>query len=411
MITFVAPLWVGLIIGFIIGAAAEAWGIGNPETLIRLAKWEDRLFVDCILLGVAVSTPVMYALYAAGVGFHWSPKPLYLIGVGLGGFLFGIGLAIAGYFPGSTWMALGEGRRDAIYAILGGLVGAAAWTALFQTSVGQWLVNTLNFGSLVIGAFHPAGKEYLVTWDGLTPVDLFLISLVYAAVFFVIAYYLPRYKGGVHSCLRGTIKGGKLPETEIARRLDTARYLTYGGLPYGDNSIAKKLNEYWAVESNVTRWYMVSVGAIVGLTVVAEMFMHQIFGESTTYSWMAGWLFLPDFKYSQIVFKGIGWEPFSDIGTLLGSFFAAVFLTRRFTAFRKVIPPSWEKRFGDNEAIRALGSFGGTALMMFGARMAGGCASGHILSGALQMSLSGLEFGVMVMIGMIITAKVVYGGE
>ena len=68
MITFVAPLWVGLIIGFIIGAAAEAWGIGNPETLIRLAKWEDRLFVDCILLGVAVSTPVMYALYVAGVG-------------------------------------------------------------------------------------------------------------------------------------------------------------------------------------------------------------------------------------------------------------------------------------------------------------------------------------------------------
>ncbi|MBB5254556.1 YeeE/YedE thiosulfate transporter family protein [Sulfurisphaera ohwakuensis] len=409
MITYVAPLWVGIIVGFIIGAAAEAWGIGNPETLIRLAKWEDRLFVDCILLGVAVSTPVMFGLYALGIGFHWSPKPLYVIGVGLGGILFGIGLAIAGYFPGSTWMALGEGRRDAIYAILGGLVGAAAWTALFQTSAGQWLVNTLNFGSVIIGATHPSGKEYLIPWGNLTPVELFLISLVYSAIFFTVAYYLPRYKGGTHSCLRGTLKG-QMNDVEKAKRLDTAMYLTYGGLPYEEKSIAKKLNEYWAVESNVTRYYMVSVGAIVGLTVVAEMFMHQIFGESTTYSWMAGALFLPNFKYSQIVFKGIGWEPFSDIGTLLGSFFAAVFLTRRFTAFRKNIPPSWEKRFGNNEAIRALGSFGGTALMMFGARMAGGCASGHILSGALQMSISGLEFGVMVMIAMIITAKVVYKG-
>ena len=61
---------------------------------------------------------------------------------------------------------------------------------------GQWLVNTLNFGSVVIRASHPAGKEYLVTWDGLTPLDLFLISLGYAAVFFAIVYYLPRYKVG-----------------------------------------------------------------------------------------------------------------------------------------------------------------------------------------------------------------------
>ncbi|BFH72412.1 hypothetical protein SJAV_03560 [Sulfurisphaera javensis] len=409
MITYTAPLWVGIVIGFIIGAAAEAWGIGNPETLIRLAKWEDRLFVDCILLGAAVATPVMFGLYALGVGFHWSPKPLYVIGVGLGGFLFGIGLAISGYFPGSTWMALGEGRRDAIYAILGGLVGAAAWTALYQTPAGQWLVNTLNFGSVIIGATHQAGKEYLIPWGGLTPVDLFLISLVYAGIFFTIAYYLPRYKGGAHSCLRGTLQG-KITDFEKAKRLDTAMFLTYGGLPYDEKSVAKKLNEYWAVESNVTRYYMVSVGAIVGLTVVAEMFLHQIFGESTTYSWMAGALFLPNFKYSQIVFKGIGWEPFSDIGTLLGAFFAATFLTRRFTVFRKNIPPSWAKRFGNNEAIRALGSFGGTALMMFGARMADGCASGHILSGALQMAISGLWFGVMVMVAMIITAKIVYRG-
>jgi len=278
---------------------------------------------------------------------------------------------------------------------------------LFQTPAGQWLVNTLNFGSVIIRATHVTGKEYLIPWDGLTPIDLFLISLVYAGVLFTIAYYLPRYKGGTHSCIRGTLEG-KLPDVEIQKRRDTAFYLTYGGLPYDEKSIAKKLNEYYAVESNVTRYYMVSVGAIVGLAVVAEMFLHQIFGESTTYSWLAGVLFLPNFKYSQIVFKGIGWEPFSDIGTLLGSFFAAIFLTRRFTAFRKIIPPSWEKRFGSNEGVRALGSFGGTALMMFGARMADGCASGHILSGTLQMAISGLYFGVMVMIAMIITAKLIY---
>lgn len=74
-------MWVGLVIGFIIGAAAEIWGIANPETLIRLAKWEDRLFVACIALGFAIGTPVLFGLYAAGVGFHWGPKPFYVIGI------------------------------------------------------------------------------------------------------------------------------------------------------------------------------------------------------------------------------------------------------------------------------------------------------------------------------------------
>jgi|GEM_PF-5349844 len=31
MITHTAPMWVGLVIGFIIGAAAEIWGIAKPR--------------------------------------------------------------------------------------------------------------------------------------------------------------------------------------------------------------------------------------------------------------------------------------------------------------------------------------------------------------------------------------------
>lgn len=224
---------------------------------------------------------------------------------------------------------------------------------------------------------------------------------------FLLAYYLPRYKGGVRSCLRANIERRLTPQ-EIQMHQETARFLTEGGLPYSENSLAKKLNEYYAVEDNVTRWFMVSVAGIVALTVVAEMFLHQIFGESTTDSWIAGHLFMPTFKYSQIVFKGIGWEPYSDIGTIMGAFFSAVFLTRRFTAFRDIIPPSSAERFGTNPAKRFLGSFGGAYLMLFGARMADGCASGHILSGDLEMALSGLEFTAAVFASMLITAHYVY---
>jgi len=407
MITYTAPMWVGLVIGFIIGAVAEIWGISNPEMLIRLAKWEDRLFVSCIALGFAIGTPVLFGLYAAGIGFHWEPKPLFVPGILIGGVLFGIGIALSGYFPGAIWMALGEGRRDAVYAVFGGLLGAVTWNALYQTPAGPWLWSALNFGNLIIGATQPSGKEYLIPWDGLTPLDLFGIAVAYAIGMFLLAYYLPRYKGGARSCVRANISKRRTP-VEVKMHEETARFLTEGGLPYSENSLAKKLNEYYAVESNVVRWFMVLAGAIVALADVASMFMHQIFGETTTYAWIAGYLFMPSFKFPQIAFKGIGWEPYNDVGTLLGAFFASVFLTRRFTAFRNIIPPSWAERFGTNAAKRFLASFTGGYLLVLAGMIANGCASGHILSGGLQMSLSAMLFTATVFATMLITAHFLY---
>ena len=46
--------------------------------------------------------------------------------------------------------------------------------------------------------------------------------------------------------------------------------------------------------------------------------------------------------------------------------------------------------------------------MLFGARMAGGCASGHILSGGVQLALSAWVFTAVVLVAMVLTARLVY---
>lgn len=50
------------------------------------------------------------------------------------------------------------------------------------------------------------------------------------------------------------------------------------------------------------------------------------------------------------------------------------------------LPAMWEARFGDSMVLRAASGFGGGMLMACGARLAGGCTSGHGISGTLQLN-------------------------
>lgn len=396
MITVTAPLWVGLVIGMLFGGIGELWGIGNPETLIRLARWKDRLVVGCIAIVCAVGAVSVYGLYALGFSMHFSPKPIYIVGVIIGGFLFGAGMAISGYVPGSELMALGEGRQDALYALPGGLLGAAAWTLVYQTEFGHWLLYTANYGDLIAsGSIHE-----------IRPVLTFLIALVYALLLLAGAALLPRYYGGTNSLTQILRCKTNLQDRELT--LDTSAYLAEGGLePEPSNWLQEIVAD--VPTSNIYSRVKLGTNVFVGVVITPAIYVHQIFGESTTYSWFTGHLLLPHFAYSQLVFQEIGWEPFSDIGTFLGALIAAVFVSRRFQSFRPVIPPSWRNRFGQSRMKRAAGSFAGFFLLMFGARMADGCTSGHVLSGGVQMAASAWVFAIAVFIAMIATARVVYG--
>jgi hypothetical protein len=58
----------------------------------------------------------------------------------------------------------------------------------------------------------------------------------------------------------------------------------------------------------------------------------------------------------------------------------------------KEMPDVWRKRFGDSKGKRYFAAFASGFLVLFGARLAGGCTSGHMMSGIMQTSLSGYLF-------------------
>ncbi|NIP84713.1 MAG: YeeE/YedE family protein [Planctomycetales bacterium] len=57
-------------------------------------------------------------------------------------------------------------------------------------------------------------------------------------------------------------------------------------------------------------------------------------------------------------------------------------------------PPVWRARCGDKLGLRYVSVFIAGILVLFGARLAGGCTSGHMMSGMMQTALSGYLFSL-----------------
>ncbi len=101
----------------------------------------------------------------------------------------------------------------------------------------------------------------------------------------------------------------------------------------------------------------------------------------------------------------IDWEWMLVIGIVLGAFISS-FISGSFKF--EVIPFLWEKIFDSNVFLRLAVAVLGGIFVGFGARMAGGCTSGHGISGTLQLSLSSWIAIICFFIGGILTAFFIY---
>jgi uncharacterized membrane protein YedE/YeeE len=93
------------------------------------------------------------------------------------------------------------------------------------------------------------------------------------------------------------------------------------------------------------------------------------------------------------------------IGTMLGAFISAIFSG---SFHIEKVPRVWAQRFGDSTAARFVAAFVGGIVVMYGARMAGGCTSGHGISGTLQLAVSSWIFFVVMFITGTATALLLF---
>ena len=161
-------------------------------------------------------------------------------------------------------------------------------------------------------------------------------------------------------------------------------------------------------------WSPYLAGALSGvLSVLSVLVAGKYLGASTTFVRAAGMAEgavaagLVETPYYLKYTLAVDWQFMFLVGIVGGSFIAS--LTDR--TFRpRVVPDMWAARFGQTPLARLLTAFAGGVVAIYGARLAGGCPSGHGLSGLAQMSVSGFLAAAGFFIGGIIMARIVYKG-
>ena len=93
------------------------------------------------------------------------------------------------------------------------------------------------------------------------------------------------------------------------------------------------------------------------------------------------------------------------VGAFLGAMVAAI-LGKGFRL--EAVPRVWRERFGPSVLKRMAGAVIGGVLVMYGARLAGGCTSGHGISGSLQLAVGSWTFFLVMFAAGAATALVIF---
>jgi hypothetical protein len=187
-------LWAGLLVGIIWGFVLHKTSIPKYDTVARLFMLQEfTLFrVGTPLFYTAM--PLLFFFQDVGVIGPLSetvPNTM-LLGNMMGGIFMGMGIAICGYCPGTGVAALGEGAIDALFFMLGMLVGS-----FFFAEIAPWAKRSFldvgNLGKITIHQVLHVNHWFvivfmvmmLVAFDvGITVFDWLMYSLALPAFFF-----------------------------------------------------------------------------------------------------------------------------------------------------------------------------------------------------------------------------------
>ena len=160
-------LLTGAVTGILFGFLMQKAQVIRYDRQLAALRLRDMTIVKFMLSTILVAMVGIYLLFDLGL-IKLSVKPLILGGNVLGGLIFGIGWGIVGYCPATAMGALGEGRYDSAFGLLGMILGAGLYAEAYPL-MKETVLTWGNFGK--------------ITLPGVLGINHWIVIVILAAVF------------------------------------------------------------------------------------------------------------------------------------------------------------------------------------------------------------------------------------
>jgi hypothetical protein len=151
----------GLLTGMLFGFLLQKAGVVRYDKQIGALRFQDMTIIKFMMSAIIVGMVGIYFFEAFGL-VQLMYKPIVIGENVAGGLLFGLGWGLLGYCPGTQGGALGEGRWDALWGILGMIVGAGLYAETYPFLM-ENILGWGNFGFLTIPQLIGVNRWLVIT--------------------------------------------------------------------------------------------------------------------------------------------------------------------------------------------------------------------------------------------------------
>jgi uncharacterized protein len=170
----VAPL----LVGFAFGGCLQKAGLSRYERIVNVFRFRDLAVLKFLLSALVTAAIGIRILQGLGLAVSVPIPTTYVAGNLIGGVIFGIGMSLSGFCPGTVAAGAGEGRLD--YLVPGGL-------GLFTGAVVYGLVY-----EQVMPVLSRWGRAGNVTFSDLMHVEPWLVIILFVELTLGTFYWVER---------------------------------------------------------------------------------------------------------------------------------------------------------------------------------------------------------------------------
>jgi hypothetical protein len=138
------PLLVGLAFGWIL----QRSGLSRYDRIANVYRFRDLTVLKVLITALVTAALVLQLMHAAHLGVVPPVPVTYAWGNMLGGIVFGTGMALSGFCPGTVAAGAGEGRLDYLVPGLLGLFTGAVVYGLLYDRIMPLLARTAHAATL-----------------------------------------------------------------------------------------------------------------------------------------------------------------------------------------------------------------------------------------------------------------------